>query len=393
MTDPLIRSIVQQIQSWFSQANKAVESQSGLVDLPVSLQTQLWQEIQGLSTPMLYQRSIQDAIASAVENWQNNLEAPNSLVLLGNPVEPITQILEDSLDNWPSPILPPKTLLPTLTRPPTPEKIKSQLQKATKPYQQQESSQTVGDTIPSEQLEDRKTLLVIPCLEQCFLRCIGGWEGIEYLRDVVLASRDCFWVIGCNHWAWDFLNFVCQINAYFDQVQPLPELEGEACQDWLDAIAKTVIALDSPEEDQEKRRHSYWKSLASQSSGISSIAASLWLQSLRISPDDFDEDTPPSLNSESLPPLQETQPSLPHLPPLTVKDRYILHSVLIHGRITRSHLALSLGESASIIQSYVQVLIRKGLLQQQQGQLSIYAAHYVKLKTELANNNFFVGED
>ncbi|NEO26280.1 MAG: MarR family transcriptional regulator [Kamptonema sp. SIO4C4] len=386
MADPLFRSLVQQMQSWFSQA-KAVDQARKLLELPQSVETQVLQHLQHSPSPRLYQTTIQDAITEAVQRWQENLDAPNHLIILGNPVEPIAKILEDSWQSWQNPILPPQRLLPTLSRPHTPQQIYSELQQATQPYQTQ-SDDAAAD---ADTLENRQTLLVIPCLEQCFLRCIGGWDGIEYFRDVALANQNCFWVMGCNHWAWDFLDFVCQISAYFDLVHPLPDLEGEHLQDWLEAIAPptilTALSLDSEEDSSS----TYWKTLSNQASGISTIAAHLWTQSLRTA---ADEEQPPfSLDADPPLPLQQISPFLPSLPSLTPKDRYILHAVLIHGRITRHHLALSLGESETIIQSYVQVLLRKGLLQQQKGQLLVCASHYAKLKTELANNNFFVGED
>ncbi|WP_085519891.1 MULTISPECIES: hypothetical protein [Cyanophyceae] len=66
---------------------------------------------------------------------------------------------------------------------------------------------------------------------------------------------------------------------------------------------------------------------------------------------------------------------------------------MIHGQISRAHLALSLGESRNRIQARIQWLLRQGVLRENQGALSIQAAHYIRLKSELANNNFFVGED
>jgi hypothetical protein len=66
---------------------------------------------------------------------------------------------------------------------------------------------------------------------------------------------------------------------------------------------------------------------------------------------------------------------------------------MIHGAMSRPHLALSLGESESQVQAQVQRLLREQVLVQGKGVLSIRAVHYTKLKAELANNNFFVGKD
>ncbi|WP_414578726.1 MarR family transcriptional regulator [Anabaena sp. CCY 9402-a] len=404
MTHYFIRSIGQRVQSWFTQV-KNTEIDQALVELPDTIQTQLILKIQALPSPKAYQTNVQEAIANAINTWQQNLDAPNNLVVLANPVEAIAKILGDSLKNWQDTPVQVITPLTCLNRPCNPLKITQQIQQALTPYQQVDTtnSRNTDDQLNVESLEQRTTLIVIPCLEQCFLRCIGGWDGIEYLRDVAIHNRNCFWIMGCNQWAWDFLDFVCQISSYFSEVEALPAIDGAMLQVWLDPIAKTVLDtsdLENSDGDRtnEERHKSYWDSLASQSSGVSSIAANLWLESLRVSQADMEDNEPnqPTLTktgSEKPITLHETNPSLPNLPPLTAIDRYLLHSVLIHGQITRAHLALSLGESESHIQAHIQRLLRAGLLERGNGALSVRASHYTRLKNELANNNFFVGKN
>jgi hypothetical protein len=61
--------------------------------------------------------------------------------------------------------------------------------------------------------------------------------------------------------------------------------------------------------------------------------------------------------------------------------------------MTRAHLAFSLGQQESQIQPRIQWLLRQGVLERSDGVLAVQSLHYAKLKAELANNNFFVGED
>jgi hypothetical protein len=425
MTHPLVRSVKQRIQSWFTQAQAAAERDEDLVELPDIFQAQLNLKIQALPSPQAYQTAVQEAIAQAVQTWQIHPEASNSLVMLGSPVEPIAKILHESLQNWADPPVQVITPLPCLARPRDPLTLPQQIREALQRYTQVEghNGQAPEDGKEVERLEKRTTLIVIPCLEQCFLRCIGGWESIEFLRDLTIHHPQCFWVMGCNHWAWDFLDFVCQISAYFNEIYPLPELEGPMLQEWLNPVTETVVSpkvktaelksvqgalrtvqqfnpLDDSQPAQDKdRRQIYWEALSNQSLGVSRIAANLWFQSLRMQPDAVSEDqlseidltatTDPDLALT----LRETKPLLPSLPSLTDGDRYLLQSVLLHGHITRAHLALTLGESESQIQAYVQRLLREKVLEQRQGVLTVQAAHYPKLKGELANNNFFVSED
>lgn len=396
MPDSLVLSIQQKFQSWFTRAQaKATDTDNNLAELPENIATQIERQLQNLTSPKAYQSTIQEAIASGVADWQQRLAASNSLVILGSPVEPIADLMHESLHDWQDAPLNPLVPLDCRNRPLDPLMMTQRFRQALEPYPVS-LEQEEGDRTEVDQLGDRQTLLVIPSLDQCFLRCIGGWDGIEYLRDLSIRNRNCFWVVGCSHWAWNYLDFVCQISAYFSEVVPLPDLEGDLLQDWLDPVAKTVVEIEHP-EDEEGDRQSYWKNLASQSSRVSTIAVQLWLQSLHIQKDDLEaaqDLTDEELVEEKLPfKLHEMQPVLPSLPSLNVIDRYILHSLLIHNYATHAHLALSLGEPESQIQSRVQRLLRERVLELRQGKLFVRAIYYAKLKTELANNNFFVGED
>lgn len=401
MSQPALRSIWQHLQSWFNQAQAATTPDNSLEPLPDRLNRQLAQKLAALASPHPYQTGIQDQLTTALTQWQENLDAPNALVVLGSPVEPIGQILQDSLQSWPDSPVEILTPLPCLTRPADPLDLTHQIWQQLQPYAQITPIDAEQTDAPqeTESLEQRVTLIVVPCLEQCFLRCINGWDGIEFLRDIAVHNRNCFWLFGCNRWAWDFLDFVCQISAYFSETYPLPHLDGEDLEAWLDPVVSTVIKTDDHKEADNPL--SYWGALATQSGGIGHIAAQLWLQSLRIQPELTEaKESQPNLSyftatedEASQGQLSETSPTLPSLPSLLAMDRYLLHSLLIHGPMTRAHLALSLGEPESQIQSRVQWLLRAGVLKRGAGNLSIKAAHYTKLKTELANNNFFVGED
>lgn len=407
----MIKGLMQSVQrvyqswfskSWFSQAT-VTEADEDLVPLPDMLENQLSHKIRALPSPAIYQTFIREELAIAVETWQQNLDAPNSLVFLGSPVEPIAAILNDGLRQWSDAPVNIITPLPCIARPDDPLASIQQIRNALRPYTQldPDNQEDTDEQLDPDSLDARQTVVLIPSLEQCFLRCIGGWESIEYLRDVAINHRHCFWVIGCSHWAWNFLDFVCQVSAYFSEIKPLPELNGEVLKTWLDPVVKTVIAAQAKvDKNVDEERPDYWKSLASKALGVSTIAVNLWLQSLRIAPElvpdgdksldlTLDNDDP---DAEELT-LHEVKPSLPSFPSLDHGDRYLLHSLLIHGRMTRAHLAFSLGQREGQIQSQIQSLLRVGLLDRSDGCLSVQAAHYVRLKTELANNNFFVGDD
>lgn len=411
------RNLWQYLLSWLNRNQEKASSPDDLINLPDALQAELAQAVQSLASPEIYQTAIQTAISTGLQSWQQHLEAANSLIILGNPVEPIAKILRDSLQTWDdAPDLKVVTPFPDLRRPHDPLVIAQQIQQALQPYAQIQVNdlQNADDAIDAECLEQRTTVIVIPDLEQCFLRCIGGWDGIEFLRDITIHNSHCFWVIGCNQWAWDFLDFACQISAYFSEIFPLPELDGAAVQNWLAPIAtlvkesnaeirhlqskssqvKSMNNADLPQKDnntptEEEHRQGYWNALVLQSFGVGEIAANLWLRSLRIK-QDMPADDPHDQKPLT---LIETPPLLPSLPSLTDSDRYLLHSTLIHRQITRAHLALSLGESESQIQARIQWLLREGVLKRSNGVLSVCPVYYKTIQSELSNNNFFVGGD
>lgn len=418
LTPSLLTSITQQVKSWFEQA-KTLEPEDDLIALPDRVQAQLAQKLQGLSSPEAYQTAIQTALTAAVQTWQHNLDAPNHLVFLGNPVEPIAKILTDSLALWSDAPVQVVTPLPCLARPQDPLTMAQKIRQAIEPWNQTQSNQADA-SLDAQSLEKRTTLIMVPCLEQCFLRCIGGWESIELLRDIAIHNRDYFWVFGCNRWAWDFLDFTNQISAYFSEFKAFPELDATMLQQWLSPIAQQVIdraagveAHDRAEEKSpeapesvnaeselaDEDRVTDYKVLASLSSGVGQIAANLWLQSLRLKAEPLDPDQSPQIELDDITDegqkiaLQVIKSPLPSLPSLDNSDRYLLHSLMIHGGMSRAHLALSLGESESQVQAQIQRLLREKVLVQGQGVLSIRAVHYTKLKAELASNNFFVGKD
>jgi hypothetical protein len=414
------QDLKRRILFWRTQSQDQSSSREDWVALPDTLHAELTQSIHALASPEAYQTAIHTALEDGIKAWQQRLEAANSLIILGNPVEPIAKILQDSLQTWQdAPDLRVITLLPNLCRPSDPLTMTQQIQTALQAHSDIGLSHSQGSDNPpdTDSLEHRTTVIVIPTLEQCFLRCIGGWDSLELLRNITIHNPHCFWVMGCNHWAWDFLDFVCQISAYFSEVKPLPRLDAAALCDWLNPIASTVVdngraensmAKDSTEPHHQShqihdidpgnaddRRQTYWEALAAQSSGLSAIAANLWLESLRIQQETLDDNAPllQRLESPDHPlALYEASPVLPSLPLLTDSDRYLLHSVLIHGSITRIHLALSLGEAESQIQARIQWLLRQEVLDRRNGSLSVNPLYYRKVQNELANNNFFVSE-
>lgn len=415
-------SWLKQIQSWFAPPPSPTPG-AALDALPEIVHADLLQQIRSLPIPDRHHQWARQVIWDAVQTWQqdeaapnhsnsgssldsksgfssgfnpgsdpgsNSLsqrETPNHLVILSSPVEPIAQVLMEVLQDWQEELswINP---LPWTSRLDDPATVATTVRQTLEEFLSHPLSHAKSS---GKKTDDSPSLMVIPDLSQYFMRCIHGWEGIELLRDWIVQDADRFWIIGCNRWTWKFLNYVCQVEAYFEQVESLPLLEGDDLENWLLPLVET-LAIRLPKVESDEPPESYWYALASQSLGLSGVAAQIWLQSLRAI-DDADSQSDKTYENYGDLTLHQVKPIASSLPNLTAEDRYLLHALLLHGNISRSHLALTLGDSESIVQARVQVLLRSGIIRQQQGRLSVNPAYYPKLKTVLSNNNFMVGED
>ncbi|RZM82818.1 hypothetical protein DYY88_06310 [Leptolyngbya iicbica LK] len=390
----LWRSLPQWLTRQWTVAPTVTESESQWAALPAGITQALTRQLQALPPPVPYTTAIQLATREALQAWQANPETvSNCLVVLTRPVDAIALILKESLQDY---LLDYEVrfLLSGYHRPPNALEITGHLQRELVPEQKSEGDQPAMPVTQTDMHASRLQINVIPSLEPCFLRCIQGWQGIEYLQNQVAQDDSCFWVMGCNHWAWAFLDKVCQVGAYLERTMTLPSLSGEDLADWLRPLAEVVLqsapdlslTLQIAQDDAD-----FWKTLASVSAGSATTAAYLWLQTLcveaeRLAPDGT---LPPDLSCLEITPRK---PKLPSLMSLEALDRYLLHALLLHGEMTRSHLALSMGEDERMIRSRVQVLRREGLMRQTGRWLTVHPAHYPKLYSELGNNNFLIGQ-
>ncbi len=203
-------------------------------------------------------------------------------------------------------------------------------------------------------------LVIIPRLADWFLRHRNGLRAVRELLQFVSESDQRF-VFGCNSWAWSFL--VKAVEA--DMVLPQPEIfrpfDEERLHEWLSALASAdstqnlqfrssktggnVLSSDSA-ADHDK---DFFETLAARSLGIPWVAWHMWRKALRSEDGEMaDDDAEPfeaergdreerkttlwisEIESSSLP-SQHTQTAL-----------LVLHSLLIHNRLTLAELKCTL---------------------------------------------------
>lgn len=384
----LFSSVFHAISTWFSPATSS-EPAEDLLDAPPGILNSLGEKMAKLPPPEPYQTKIRTALVQALQEWQANPEFENnSLVVLGRPVEDIAPILKASLQELPDCEV--RFFLGGYMRPADPLTVPPHLKRELKP--QEDASDEIATPVTQTDLDNQvPTIMVVSSLEQCFLRCIEGWEGIEYLQNLSTQDSSRFWVFGCNRWAWVFLERVCQVSAYLEQVAALPSLSGAELKAWLMPLLETELKTPGPRVQVAETSDSYWNNLANVTNGVASTAAQVWLKSLQIPAADLTDDGAVVDGTDRVE-LLPAKPTLPGLMDLEAMDRYLLHSLLIHREMTRSHLAISLGEAERNIRSRLQVLRREGIVRQRGRRFSVHPAYYPKLYSELGNNNFLIGK-
>lgn len=445
-------NVVKQLRNWLLQnrpfrmgrlekdAAYNSDVKESLAELPEDIAEQLIEQINQLPSHPYDQKIIQEAVFTAVRQWQDSPDlVNNSLVFLSSPVSAITRILTDSLVDWAEQSSLTINLLDWIERPISSAQIQSKMHESL--------AQTESDA-------QQKNVAVIPNLSWCFLRSAEGLDGIDYLRDCMLSDRTQFWIIGGGQVGWQYLNSILKLKAHCGEVVKLPALSGEQLQDWLMPIVDQLqIHFDQTsmqerlQELGEEKSHAfflkhlfaiweeigataksvfrhvtqegrwveltvsketsdwidYFERLSDLSEGVSTIALQLFVESICY--EEIEGDPPETLLDEArpeeveslldfdpLPPhrLVARLPKLPKLPELEQNDLYILYSLLVHGDLTLNALAESLGEERQIVNNHVQILRQESLVEQQGQVVKVNPIHYPQLKKDLASNNFIV---
>ena len=376
--------------SWYTtDSEETQEPERSLTDLPREVREKLVNAVENLPSNPADQEAIASSLDRAFDLWRENPNnANNSFVVLSSPVTAVSRILSETLTEWAEQKQVSLRLLPLTARPIAIESIKSKLE-----HYLEQKIKTEESGV--QQLE----VVVIPNLSWCFLRSLDGLEGIEYLQSLLCDGSDHrFWIIGAGQVGWEYLNSVCNIEAYCGEVFTLPAIDPEKLQAWLDPVIEEMnLIFDKPRIDKQlldrdkDNKTNYFEHLTFISKGASTVAVQEFLKSIRYEEIDKEEKDQEDIQTEPKN-LVAQIPKLPALPALKPADQYLLYSLLLHGDLSIPALAESLGDDESEVQARLQVLRRKGVVEQQDKVLKINPVYYPKLKQELASNNFIINK-
>ncbi len=376
-----VRARLRGLLFWQATAEKVdrPDGEATLQDLSPATIARLQRDIAALPEPCNRLETLRAAASEALHAWHADRTAPNHLVVLTEPVESADKLLRGLLAAPP---------FGGMTR-------IAWLQRESLSRESVDIWHCLQSTfaLSAEKSRGDRAIAVVPDLSWCFLRCIDGLDAIEALLAAVSRDRSRFWLLGCNRWAWLYLDRVCHSSAYLPVPEPLPAVGDSELRQWLDPVATSLLGprpTAGDEREGPEASAEIWHSalerrtfaqIAELALGLPVVAAPLWLQSLRqVASEDSDPKGP-----------TYATPDLPALPQLTFADRYLLHSLGLHGSLGLSDLARSLAEPEPDVRAQLRHLQRAGtIVCNDSGRFELAPIYYPRLKRDLSNNNLLI---
>ncbi len=204
---------------------------------------------------------------------------------------------------------------------------------------------------------------VIPELAKFWLRNYAGLAVIRELLSRVASAHCAPGVIGCSSWCWSFWQrYLPDLPV---PIQTLAPMGAEELAIWLEALPGNasrpplrvrmanngdwVIPLKEGPDLGAGRSSSYLRDLAALSRGNPGVALAIWQRALRARPDDDqlagDDETPSTTGAATrdcwVVPLDQV--NLPTLSTVSRPMTSVLHSLLLHDRLTADRVALVTG--------------------------------------------------
>ncbi|MEO1132930.1 MAG: hypothetical protein AAFX40_09525, partial [Cyanobacteria bacterium J06639_1] len=188
-------------------------------DLPAEAERSLKNAIAELPPHPTHCKAVAEAIVKSLAAQPDESEERNALVVLSTPAESLVPILQVALQQPELADLPVVTLDSFASRAIQPAAVLTELRQAidTLPVpaslpRPDAQAETVKVADPDGSAIAPREIAAIPALSECFVRCIEGMNGIEALWTTLSRDTSRFWVVGCNQWAWNYLERTTRIS-------------------------------------------------------------------------------------------------------------------------------------------------------------------------------------
>lgn len=236
-------------------------------------------------------------------------------------------------------------------------------------------------------------LIVIPKLEQWFLRTPEGLQGVRHLL-ALLDSRQQRAVIGCNSFAWAFLSKAVGIENIAGKAMTFRPFDADRLQSWLNGLAEEELdrgirfrlVADGSEVfsgESRKETREFFLRLAGYSRGIPWVAWQMWRNTLRIGDENHLEVA--ERHGFWVSSLEEFV--LPGDYPRELL--FALHAIALHGELSPAELGRVLPEGVDT--STVATLAASRLVRRENGRLSLQPEAYPAVRSGFLSSGFPVG--
>lgn len=258
--------------------------------------------------------------------------------------------------------------------------------------------------------ETNTEILIVPHLEKWYLRHEDGLAPVRPLVDHVITRRTRV-LIGCDSWAWAFLQHAigiedilgppltlapldaARIDAWFRHTLPLKQIEFRRTSNeepLFPELQETGKRNEHERSTLPNGRSDILNSLAVNARGNPGVARANWNACLRtLNPD---SDASPTFAREPGSLLWVVSPDKLTPPQFPLDSdrmhRFVLHAVLLHGGLSFASLAAILPFSRDEIHRRVSELCRARILDEQNDVLRVHLVAYPMVRRDLQSEGF-----
>lgn len=237
-----------------------------------------------------------------------------------------------------------------------------------------------------------KDVLVIPALERCFIR---HHKGLRLVRQLIEATRVTphRLVIGCDIWAWKFLQTALQFDVLCSNPVTIAPLDSTRLRAWVPTLTAenrdvrfVVDGEDCFAPDSESGEQLLCE-LAATSRGVPTLAWSLWRSLLQESV------RKPAGNAVEFHLAVST--ASPFSLQGAIDSRiasYVLHTILLHGGLPDGALPRLLPFVPSQIWKALLELRDQGLVTEEEGLWRVVVKYYAEICRRLAAEGFWIAD-
>lgn len=265
--------------------------------------------------------------------------------------------------------------------------------------------QAIGERLESLAKEVSQPA-AIPELHRWLLR---SEHGLPQARELLerLRQAPAPLLIGCDSWAWSFLDRTVGIGDLLGQPLALAALDGAGLASWLgspfragrlvcrSAERRQETIFGAPASAEQTNGDDAVPNslvrLAALARGNPGVALELWRRCLRVESGDGNQPQAASTDLRDTiwaTSLHESEVVVPR----TIEriHNIILHTVLLHGGLEPDLLAAVLPFARHELRQRVGELVRQGLLEERKGEVAMVVAAYPAVRDHLDTEGFLI---